>query len=161
MCGMDDSTRGATPTNIPAEAYAIAPHFDLVALKRCGGKALLTNPLWDGSRWRQWIESPVGLIEVNPIDAERCMYWAREPARINDLLLNALDFMWRCWAEPWSPPHLFALEESIHSLGGSCAKIETFWRLREQIGNRVVADFVQSELEQLLVRVRSFFDTLQ
>jgi hypothetical protein len=58
-------------------------------------RAVPLFPLWEGERWRLWLPTPTGLIEVNPLDLAEGGYVAKAGRSESDLFVPFLDTMWK------------------------------------------------------------------
>ncbi len=94
------------------------------------------------------------------VDAAHSDYVAREPARESDLNFPFLEFMWKHASWPDIVPRINGLAEDVHNLAASLAKIDHFFKYREQVGHGVTR-FVETEVEYMFTVCRSLFDLLQ
>jgi hypothetical protein len=118
-------------------------------------------PLWDGQRWRHWLPQPSGLIEIAPLDLLEGSYLARQSLAEADLCVPFLDFMWKYCSWPDTARWLKAIETDVSRLAASLGKIEHIFNSSDGPQRRDTAIFVSTEVEYVLSRVRSLFDSLQ
>jgi hypothetical protein len=130
-----------------------------VDVDNIGDRFVLLMPLWDGTRWRQWVQTELG--EITIFDAVRANYVAKASAAEGDLWIPFVDFMWQhaSWSE--IGPLITALCDDIHNFGTCAAKLKHFTQARGTIGDGAVSSFVETELEYLLILARTVFDLLQ
>jgi hypothetical protein len=134
------------------------PYLDLSALD---DRTVKLMPLWDGTDWHMWFNTPVGLIKGKIVDTTESDYVAQSAARPSDLFIPFIHIMWQhaSWGEIC--PLIIAISEDFHNMGTSVAKLKHFHEFRKQIGNRGAHKFALTELEYLVTLCRSTFDLLQ
>lgn len=134
-------------------------HIDIANLH---GRTLLLMPVWDGANWRAWAATtPGNMIEIKIVDTARSNYLAKAAARPDDVHIQLIDFMWQQASWPEVAREVFGLADDLHLLATSAAKIEHFYQFRSSIDDTLLGSFVRSEVEHMLVLVRSIFDLFQ
>lgn len=143
---------------IALEEFKKLPYLDVSALD---GRTVNLMPLWDGTDWHMWFNTPVGLIKAQIVDTTESDYLAKSAARPSDLFIPFIHVMWQqaSWAEIC--PFIVAISEDFHNMGTSVAKLRHFHGIRKQIGNRGTHKFALTELEYLVTLCRATFDLLQ
>jgi hypothetical protein len=141
-------------------ALAVMPHL----APKLDGRTINFASLWDGTRWRDWIPTDNGLIEIQVVDVAEGGYFAQNAARADDLYFEFSDFMWK--HASWDPVArwLFSIEENIFRVSASFAKIDHFNEFlagRSERERVEYSRFVSTEVEYLFGRCRSLFDDLQ
>jgi hypothetical protein len=129
-----------------------------------GDRTLALAPLWDGEHWHAWIpDGNGGLRHMRPAECGEGSYVARTPARADDLLFPFLDFVWKhaTWHNVghWTG----AIEQDVHQLAASLAKIDFLWSKRAEApgGTLGLRRFIAGEVELLIAVCRSVLDELQ
>ena len=133
-------------------------YLDVSALD---GRTVNLMPLWDGTDWHMWTDTPVGLIEMKIVDAAESDYVAKSAARQSDLFIPFIHIMWQqaSWGEIC--PLIIAISEDFHNMGTSVAKLRHFHESQKQIESRGTHKFASTELEYLVTLCRTTFDLLQ
>lgn len=126
-----------------------------------GDRTLNLAPLWDGTRWHLWTPMADGtLMALRPVECHEGSYFAREPARQDDLHLPFIELMWKraSWADVchW----VVAITDDLHNLATAVAKVDFFWAMRDDARDSV-GRFVKNEIEYVLTVCRSILDELQ
>jgi hypothetical protein len=118
-------------------------------------------PLWDGTDWHMWLDTPVGLIKTKIIDTTEGDYLAKSAAKPSDLFIPFIHIMWQraSWNEIC--PLIIAISDDFHNMGTSVAKLRHFHENSQRIGNRGAHRFALTELEYLVTLCRTTFDLLQ
>jgi hypothetical protein len=145
-------------SGITIEELKKLPYLDVSALD---GRTVNLMPLWDGTDWHMWIDTPVGLIKTKIIDTSESDYVAKSAARPTDLFIPFIHMMWQqaSWGEIC--PLIIAIGDDFHNMGTSVAKLKHIHEFRKQIGERGVHKFALTELEYLVTLCRTTFDLLQ
>lgn len=124
-----------------------------------GGRAASLDPVFDGSKWHLWapIAGKLQFVIGEPIQGQ---YWAKKPAAPNDVYVAFIDFFYQhgSWPDVISPLH--SMRNDIFHLGACWAKLELYFRAREEWKYKVV-DFVQTDIEYIFVVCRSIYDLSQ
>jgi len=143
---------------VSKEQLAKVSYLDLSAL---GDRTVKLMPLWDGSEWHMWVNSPVGLIEAKIVDTSEGDYVAQTAATPSDLYIPFVHIMWQqaSWKEVC--PLVMAISDDFHNIGTSVAKLKHFHRFRREIVSGGARRFASTELEYLVTLLRSVFDLLQ
>ncbi|MBN9051538.1 MAG: hypothetical protein J0H78_18930 [Rhizobiales bacterium] len=120
-------------------------------------------PVWDGENWSHWIDGPDGrLIQIKIMDAAHSLYLTKTvAARESDLWIPIIEIVWQRLSYPELVPFLSAIEDDFHLLAASAAKLEHLHSTRAGADEGLMASFVRSEIEYMLVVTRSIFDLLQ
>jgi len=84
------------------------------------GRTVKLMPLWDGTNWRMWVDTPVGLIEGKMMDTIEGDYVGVGAAKEFDLFIPFVHLMWQraSWTEVC--PLISAISDDFHNMG-------TFW----------------------------------
>jgi len=130
------------------------PYLNVEAI---GPRVVNLMPLWDGTRWHTWLDTPQGLFEMHPVDAYKSDYVARSAASPSDVIIPFVELMWQRASWPETARLVSAISADFHNLGTSIEKIDHFYVTRNEIG-MPVADFVATEMEYIFVLSRSVFD---
>lgn len=126
------------------------------------GRTVFLVPVWNGEAWETWVPTGKGsLIKMQVVEVERSHYLAKVAAREEDINIPFLEFLWQRMSWPVIAREVNCISQDIHLMATSAAKLEHFHAAREIIGHELVATFVNSEVEHLLVVARSTFDLLQ
>jgi hypothetical protein len=128
------------------------------------GRQVSLPALWDGTGWHSWVpQQDRTLLPVRPVELGEGTYLAMEAARPDDIHLPFADFVWKRASWPEVGHWYRAIIEDLHQLAASIAKVDFFWKTRDQVpgGALGVRRFVSSELEYLLMVCRSVLDELQ
>lgn len=126
------------------------------------GRMVFLVPLWDGEKWKAWVPIDDGrLLMMSPLGLVRSKYLAKTVERDEDIHIPFLEFMWQHMSWPDVGKVVSSLSQDIHLLATSAAKLEHFHQARDIIGKDLIATFVNSEIEHMLVVSRSVFDLLQ
>lgn len=145
--------------NVPFESIADLPHVDSTKL---GGRVVSLVPVWDGETWKTWLPVENGkLIRLSIVDVARSHYLAKTAAHEEDIYIPFLEFLWQHMSWPAVAREVSGIQQDIHLMATSATKLEHFHAAREMIGSSLIATFVNSEVEHLLVVARSTFDLLQ
>jgi hypothetical protein len=145
--------------SIGLNELAKLPHINVAALN---GRTIVLMPVWDGSNWHHWTNTPDGqFIKIQIVDAARSNYLAKVPAREDDLHIPFVDFMWQRASWPEVTRLISGICDDFHLLATIAAKLEHFHKVRESIDQTLIDSFVKSEIELLIVVARSIFDLLQ
>lgn len=143
----------------PFTTLSELPHIDTSNL--CGRNVYLV-PLWDKVSWTTWVPIEDGkLVELSPAGVLRSDYLAEAAAHKDDIYIQFLELIWQhlSWANIMR--EMSGLATDIHLMATIAAKLEHYHAAQETIGKDLLATFVNSELEHLLVIARSMFDLLQ
>lgn len=134
------------------------PYLDVSALD---GRTVNIMPLWDGTDWHMWIDTPVGLIQMKIVETTESDYVAKSAARPSDLRILFIHIMWQhaSWGEIC--PLIIAISNNFHKMGTSVAKLKHFHGSRKQLGDSGTHKFALTELEYLVILCRTTFDLLQ
>jgi hypothetical protein len=143
------------PKPIPLEWLKVIPYLDTAQMD---GRTVNLMPLWDGKRWRQWVSTSVGVIEINVVDMIEGDYVAVAPCKESDLFIPFIDLMWQRASWPTVCPVIVAICDDFRKMGVSIAKLRFFFDHRESTPSMAASRFAQSELEYLLIVSRSVFD---
>ena len=143
---------------IMSEQLKKLPYLDVSVLD---GRTVHLMPLWDGTRWHMWVQTPVGLIEINVVDTTESDYVAKSAAQPSDLFIPFIHVMWQqaSWSEIC--PLIVAIGDDFHNMGTSVAKLKRFHTFRKEIGGKGSHKFALTELEYLVTLCRTTFDLLQ
>jgi hypothetical protein len=92
------------------------PYLDMSALD---DRTVKLMPLWDGTDWHMWFDTPVGLIKGKIVDTAEGDYVAKSAARPSDLFIPFVHIMWQqaSWREIC--PLIMAISEDFHNMGTS------------------------------------------
>jgi hypothetical protein len=134
------------------------PYLDANAIK---GRKVKLMPLWDGARWRMWLDTDAGVIELNMVDAIESDYVATRAAKDTDLFISFVHLMWQHASFPEVVGFISAISDDFHNMGTSVAKLRHFWRFQDEIEPGGVVRFASTELEYLVALCRTVFDLLQ
>ncbi|WP_169196980.1 hypothetical protein [Devosia sp. MC1541] len=143
----------------PFSTLADLPHIDSSQL---AGRTVYLVPVWSGSAWEIWLPVEEGkLVKVSIVDIIRSHYLAKEAVKADDVHIPMLEFMWQHMS--WGPIAKVTsnIAQDFHQMATSAAKLEHYYQARDTIGQDLIATFVNSEIEHLLVVARSLFDLLQ
>ena len=143
---------------ISIEELKKLPYLDISALD---GRTVQLMPLWDGTRWRMWLDTAIGLIEGQVVDTIESDYLAKSAAKETDLFIPFIHLMWQRASYPEVVRQIVAISDDFHNMGTSVAKLKHFWRFRDQIDRGGVTRFASTELEYLVALCRTVFDVLQ
>jgi hypothetical protein len=144
----------------PGELWKV-PYLRADAL---GDRQAALTSLWDGADWHAWVPGPKGtLFHMEPNELAEGSYVAKDAARADDLHFPFADFMWKRASWPEVGHWYRAIVEDLHQIAASIAKVDFFWKTRDQApgGALGARRFVSSELEYLLTVCRSVLDELQ
>jgi hypothetical protein len=140
-------------------ALAKLPYLNATAL---GERAIFLMPMWDGQAWHLWINTPDGdLIEMHTIDTVHSNYLAKKAANDADIFVAFIDFMSQRASWPELVRLIAGICDDFHMMATCAAKLEYFHRTRDSIDRLLIASFVRSEIEYLIVLARSVFDLVQ
>jgi hypothetical protein len=134
-------------------------HIDSSQLQ---GRSVVLAPLWDGCEWKSWVPVDSGrLVKLSIVDVAQSHYLAKEAENEKDIHIPFVELMWQhmSWPDIWKSAS--SLSQDIHLFATSAAKLEHFYEARDQIDRGLIAAFVNSEIEHMLVVARSMFDLLQ
>jgi hypothetical protein len=129
-----------------------------------GGRDVPLAPLWDGESWHLWIPAAGDtLMEMKPKDAGECSYFAKAPARPEDLHFPFVSLISKRASWPEVRHWLAAVVEDVHQLAAVLAKIDFLWECRTSApgGDMGLRRFIACEVEYILTVCRSMFDQLQ
>jgi hypothetical protein len=144
---------------ITIESLKVVPYLKTEHLG--DGRTVKLMPLWDGERWRSWIDTPEGLIEVKIVDTVEADYVAATAAKQSDLFIPFVHLMWQCASWPEICPLISAIIDDFHNMGTSVAKLRLFFDSRNKLPPGAASRFAHTELEYLVMLCRSVFDLLQ
>lgn len=145
--------------NATFESLVDLPHIDSAQL---GGRTVFLVPVWDGEAWKTWVPVENGkLLKVSIVDVARSHYLAKAAVHEEDNYIPFLEFLLQHMSWPAVVREVSGIAQDIHLMATSAAKLEHFHAAREIIGPELIATFVNSEVEHLLVVARSTFDLLQ
>jgi hypothetical protein len=155
---MDAGTNRMTMNATTFAELKKLPYLDVSALD---GRVVKLMPLWDGTNWHMWFNTPAGLIEGKIVDAAESDYVAKSAAKPSDLYIPFLHLMWQqaSWGEVC--PLITAISEDFHNMGTSVAKLKHFHEFREPRKDQGLHRFALTELEYLVTLCRTTFDLLQ
>jgi hypothetical protein len=132
-------------------------YLDLASLD---GRVPVLFPFWDGQLWNLWLPTGDGrYMRLHPLDAGATEYVAKQGARSTDLWIPFVDFMWQYAAWPSTHGLIGSVTRDFHNLFTSVAKIDHAFFNRKALGLGG-SDFVNTEVEYLLVVARRLFDNL-
>jgi hypothetical protein len=134
------------------------PYLDVAVIQ---GRTVKLMPLWDGTRWRMWTDTEIGIIEMQVVDALESDYVATKPAKETDLFIPFVHLMWQHASYPEITPLIVAISDDFHNMGTSVAKLKHFWKFQEHIERGGAVRFASTELEYLVALCRTVFDLLQ
>jgi hypothetical protein len=125
------------------------------------GRTVKLMPLWDGTHWHMWVDTPVGIIEGKMLDTTEGDYVGRGAARQSDLFIPFIHLMWQ--RASWTDicPLILAISDDFHNMGTSVAKLRHFFDFRSTIPAGGANGFAVTELEYLVTLTRTVFDLLQ
>jgi hypothetical protein len=134
---------------------------DYLDIRTLGDRVVNLMPLWDGTQWRKWVATPVGLVEVKLVDILESDYLASSAAKPSDLFMPFVHVMWQqaSWPEIW--PLIMAICDDFHNMGTSVAKLRHFFDCRCTLSPGSANRFAGTELEYLAILARTVFDLLQ
>jgi hypothetical protein len=143
---------------IALEQLKKLPYLDVSAV---GGRTVKLMPLWDGTDWHMWFDTPAGLIKGQIVDTTESDYLAVSAASPSDIFIPFIHIMWQqaSWSEIC--PFILAISEDFHNMGTSVAKLKHFHAFRKQSGNSGAHKFALTELEYLVTLCRATFDLMQ
>lgn len=125
------------------------------------GRVVNLMPLWDGTAWHLWVDTPEGLIEAKVVDVSEGDYIGKGAAKETDLFIPFIDFMWQRASWPEIVDVVRAIAEDFHNMGTSVAKLRLFYDARSNLAPSGSARFAATELEYLIMLCRTVFDLLQ
>lgn len=136
------------------------PHLNAAAFD---GRVIQLLPVWNGEQWKFWIPGPAGrLAEIQIVDAAKSLYLTKvKPAAESDASIYLLEFIWQRLTFRELVGLIAAMEDDFHLLATSAAKLEHFHLSRGTIDEGLLASFVRSEIEYVLIVCRSVFDLFQ
>lgn len=144
------------------EHFCSLPDLSHIDSTQLLGRTVFLVPFWDGKRWKTWIPVDGGkLLMMSPLGVVRSNYLAKTVERDEDIHVPFLEFMWQHMSWPDVAHVVSGLSQDINLLATSAAKLEHFHTTRDIIGSELIATFVNSEIEHMLVVARSIFDLLQ
>lgn len=126
-----------------------------------GGRVVNLMPLWDGTAWHQWIDSPQGLIKIKVVGLTEGDYVGREAANASDLFIPFIDFMWQRASWPEIVDLITAIADDFHNMGTSVAKLRLFFDSQKKLPPMGASRFASTELEYLVMLCRTVFDLMQ
>ena len=143
---------------ISVEELKKLPYLDVSALD---DRTVNLMPLWDGTAWHMWFDTPIGLIAGKIVDTTEVDYVAKSAARSTDLFIPFVHIAWQqcSWREIC--PLIIAINQDFHNMGTSIAQLKHFQEFRKLIGDRGAHTFALTELEYLVTLCRTTFDLLQ
>ncbi len=114
----------------------------------------------DQGKWHMWLPHEDDLLEIPIVEPVRLDYFAKRPASGNDVYFRFVNFIHqRCLLK--SIHYLdSAIREDMHNLAACLAKIEYYFKLRDD-KTVDVSRFVATEIEYLFYVCRSLYDLLQ
>ncbi len=142
--------------DIKRDQLAQIPYLDISAL---GDRRAHLMPLWDGAQWHMWVPRNEKLEHITPLDAMWVDYVARHPANDSDVTIPFIEFAWQRASWPEACPFISGIIHDFHNLATSVAKIDHYFKAREQIGKGVTL-FVSTEFEHLFIFSKSVLDLL-
>jgi hypothetical protein len=125
------------------------------------GRTVKLMPLWDGTNWRMWVDTPVGLIEGKMMDTIEGDYVGVGAAKESDLFIPFVHLMWQRASWPEVCPLISAISDDFHNMGTSLAKLKHFFHSQRTLPPRSASRFAYTELEYLVMLTRAVFDLLQ
>jgi|HubBroStandDraft_1064217.scaffolds.fasta_scaffold01382_12 hypothetical protein len=129
-----------------------------------GTRVVGLAPLWDGRAWHLWVPAADGgLAVMNVSDYAEGSYFSRSPARPDDVHFPFVEFVWKRASWPDVCHWVGAIENDVHQLAASLAKIDFLWTKREEVSGGVfgLRRFIAGEVEHVVTVCRSTLDELQ
>ena len=116
---------------ITIESLKTVPHLNAEHLG--DGRIVKLIPLWDGTNWRLWLDTPQGLTEGKIVAAIEGDYVGMTAAKESDLFIPFVDLMWRSASWPDVCPLIDAISDDFHNMGTSVAKLRHFFHCRTKL----------------------------
>ena len=131
-------------------------HVDITDLR---GRQVHLCPVWEGNKWKHWLPLEDGtLAELSPVDIEGPYLTKGDSAGKYDLHFPFINYVIQQWSFPQVRGLIDAVEDDFHLLAVRAAKLEHFFSQRDVIDQRLLASFVRSEIEGIIVTSRSVLD---
>ena len=108
------------------------------------GRTVKLMPLWDGTNWRMWVDTPVGLIEGKMMDTIEGDYVGVGAAKESDLFIPFVHLMWQRASWPEVCPLISAISDDFHNMGTSLAKLKHFFHSQRTLPPRSASRFAIS-----------------
>lgn len=125
------------------------------------GRTIQLMPFWDGSNWKMWFDTEIGLIEGKIVDARESDYVGRSAAKASDLSIPFIHLMWQRLSYPEIAPLIVAISDDFHNMGTSVAKLRFFVNVHQKDQRADLHRFASTELEYLVTLARGVFDLVQ
>lgn len=125
-----------------------------------GEREIPLQPLWDGTRWRQWMPDGHGLVvELENPGFLQGRYFSKEPAnKDTDGLFVFLELITKRASFPNIMSFAVAIENDLYNLGAVLWKLDHFFDHTSGTASTYLA---LTELEYVFVVCRSLIDLLQ
>ena len=126
------------------------------------GRYISLMPFWDGKEWHMWIEAPKGsIMKMKVEETIHGNYIAKDFAKDTDFWIEFVEVMYKIANWPEVVREISGIEDDIHHLATSVAKIRHYFDCRDRIDQDLMNSFVMTELEYIITVARSMFDLLQ